>query len=91
MCEWGITTKMNVWIPESRSRYGVPYVKPIDVDSCIAPIVRALNDSGIPTIASCCGHGKKNGNIVLHDGRILEIYSDLDSWRKAIEAKEREE
>lgn len=26
------------------------------VDACIAPIVKALNDGGIKTLASCCGH-----------------------------------
>lgn len=29
----------------------------VEVDSCIAPIVAALNDGGIPTVGSCCGHG----------------------------------
>lgn len=44
-----------------------------DIDICIADIVTALNAANIPTIASCCGHGKIQGNIRLVDGRELEI------------------
>jgi hypothetical protein len=36
-------------------------------DPCIEPLVRALNDAGIATRASCCGHGHRPGNIVLAD------------------------
>lgn len=56
--------------------------KPRDIDSCIAPIVKALNDAGIPTIASCCGHGRCNGNIALVDGRELIIVPDYKTARK---------
>lgn len=42
-------------------------------DPCIAPLVKALNDGGIRTVASCCGHGKNDGSIVLADGRELVI------------------
>ena len=44
-----------------------------DIDFCIADIVAALNAANIPTIASCCGHGKIDGDIVLSDGRELII------------------
>jgi hypothetical protein len=43
------------------------------VDSCIAPIVEALNKAGIYTAGCCCGHGETEGNIILHDGRTLVI------------------
>jgi len=43
------------------------------IDKCIAPIVQALNDGGIYTSGCCCGHGKTDGNILLHDGRTLII------------------
>lgn len=43
------------------------------VDTCIAPIVQALNDAGIYTANSCCGHGQSEGTIHLHDGRVLRI------------------
>ena len=44
-----------------------------NVDACIAPLVKSLNDAGIETLASCCGHGKIDGNIALKDGRELII------------------
>jgi len=43
------------------------------VDFCIANIVAALNAANIVTDASCCGHGKMNGNILLEDGRMITI------------------
>jgi len=43
------------------------------IDYCIADIVAALNAAGITTLASCCGHGKQDGNIELQDGRALYI------------------
>lgn len=42
-------------------------------DPCIAPIVKALNDAGICTRASCCGHGRQDGSVILRDGRELVI------------------
>lgn len=33
----------------------------------------ALNAANIKTDASCCGHGKMDGNIMLEDDRILII------------------
>ena len=43
------------------------------IDLCISDIVAALNAANIITIASCCGHGKQNGSIVLEDGREILI------------------
>ena len=43
------------------------------IDSCIVPLVLALNSAEIYTASSCCGHGKADGEIVLHDGRVLRI------------------
>lgn len=50
-------------------------------DPCIAPLVKALNDGGIRTVASCCGHGAANGNIALADGRELLIAADCETAR----------
>ena len=47
--------------------------KPFYVDKCIADIIQALNDGGLSTVASCCGHNKIDGNIILRDGRELII------------------
>jgi len=48
----------------------------VPVDACIAPIVQALNDAGIETLGSCCGHGIMSGDIRLADGRILTIIKE---------------
>lgn len=53
--------------PERHGRDGVW------CDPCLEPLVRALNDGGIPTVASCCGHGRGDGSVVLADGRELVI------------------
>ena len=45
----------------------------IPVDSCIAPLVQALNDAEIETTGSCCGHGEADGLISLADGRVLNL------------------
>lgn len=42
-------------------------------DPCIAPLVKALNDGGFSTVASCCGHGHNPTMIGLADDRYLLI------------------
>lgn len=61
MCAWGTNTVIEI------------SGKPKAIDSCIAPIVDALNKGGIATTGSCCGHGKNHGDILLADGRALVI------------------
>lgn len=43
------------------------------IDFCISDIVAALNAANIKTLASCCGHDKMDGNIILEDGREISI------------------
>jgi hypothetical protein len=81
MCEWGTWTVLTLTIPADLSHTGEAREKPCDVDSCIAPIVKALNDGGIPTVACCCGHGNRPGNIILGDGRELIIAPDFATGR----------
>ena len=61
MCKWGTVTKT------------VAAKHIVEVDSCIAALVEALNYSGVETVASCCGHGRNPGSIILADGRELLI------------------
>lgn len=71
MCKWGTLALVNCpagFSGENKERQVVP------VDACIAPLVRALNNGGILTVASCCGHGNGPGRITLQDGRELAIY-----------------
>jgi len=81
MCKWGDTTLLRVLIPAHLSHTGEARWDTKDIDSCIAPIVRALNDAGVHTVASCCGHGKRPGNIALGDGREIIIAPDFETGR----------
>jgi len=78
MCKWGTVTKVKFCKPKTKikTRKMEGYV-----DSCIAPIVQALNNAGIRTLASCCGHGHIPGNIILEvNDKALIIFS---SWKNA--------
>ena len=66
---------VRVRIPTDLSHIGISYWKVAQIDYCIAPIVRALQDAGIDMRGSCCGHGEK-GSILLQDGRVLTIKKD---------------
>ena len=58
------------------------------IDHCIHHIVAALNAGNIRTTASCCGHGRMNGNIILEDGRVLIIYQktpkNMEEWGELV-------
>ena len=82
MCKWGTTTEMEVFIPARLSRTDRDYMKKVGVDSCIASFVQKLNGAGITTIASCCGHDKRPGSIILEDGMELIIAKDWDEGRR---------
>lgn len=44
-----------------------------EIDSCLVPTIKSLNEGKIYTASCCCGHGKQHGHIWLHDGRKLII------------------
>lgn len=73
MCKWGNEVLLLVPIPTELSHTGKFRWDYKEIDSCIAPIVKALNDARIYTSNNCCGHGKIDGTILLQDGRILRI------------------
>ena len=56
------------------------------IDHCIHKIVAALNAGNVLTFASCCGHKKIPGNIILDDGRVLIILPNtpesMQEWKK---------
>lgn len=80
MCKQDSTwkTQVNVTLAHPR-KDGVTFV---GVDPCIAPLVQAINDAGIQTASSCCGHGHQTGSIILEDGREILIAPDWHSARK---------
>ena len=67
------TVRVFVTIPADLSHTKKAYMGMKRIDACIAPIVLALEMSGIHMRGSCCGHGKEDGGIVLQDGRVLVI------------------
>lgn len=75
MCKQGETISFTILNAKLEPRL-------IDVDKCISEIVRAFNAMGIITVASCCGHGKRPGNIALADGREIIIAPDFETGRK---------
>lgn len=52
------------------------------IDSCIVPLVTALNCAGLSTTASCCGHGKQPTTVILRDGREILILPDFKTARE---------
>ena len=44
-------------------------------DPELVPIVKALNDAGIATVASCSGHGYQPGSVILADGTEIRIFT----------------
>ena len=65
MCSWGDTLPVLVKIPADLSATSEEYWKVKQIDSCIAPIVRGLQEAGIDMRSSCCGHGKARAEIIL--------------------------
>ena len=71
MCK--TTETVKVLIQADLSHTGEPFWKDAKIDACIADIVQALSASGIEMRASCCGHDKSDGNILLQNGREIII------------------
>ncbi len=81
MCKHGSSILFKLFV-QSASRENLLEQKNVAIDSCILDLIKALNKNNIHTIASCCGHGKVNGNIALRDGRELIIAKDFKEARK---------
>lgn len=73
MCKWGTEQVVRVKVVAAQSHTGEDEWKEVGVDSCIAPIVKALQEGGIDMVGSCCGHGERHGEISLADGRSLVV------------------
>lgn len=81
MCEVGNDVLLWVPIPAELSYTGKFRWAQKGIDSCIAPIVEALNNAGIYTAGSCCGHGNAGGTILLHDGRTIHLEAHLEATK----------
>lgn len=58
-------------------------------DPCLVDLIAALNDTGLPTVASCCGHHRQAGIISLRDGRHLIITADMAEALDVVRASKR--
>lgn len=74
-----MSSRESKMVVVERDEAGTPTVW---CDPEIVDLVTALNKGGIPTVASCSGHGVIWGNIALRDGRELFIAPDFDSARR---------
>ena len=73
MCEHGKQIMCNVLVCAEDSHNGSERFEDKGIDMCISDIVNALNCHGVYTRSCCCGHGKEDGVIILHDGRNLIV------------------
>lgn len=85
MCKWGTDIFLWVPIPAELSYTGEFRWDYKGIDSCIAPLVQALNDAKIYTANSCCGHEKSDGQILLHDGRKIIIKNKKGGKKESME------
>lgn len=81
MCKRYETIVINIPAHHTWIRHVHDGHKNIQVDGCISGILRALNNEGVSTLASCCGHGNSPGSIVLQDGRELIIAPNYQTAR----------
>ena len=93
MCKWhGGTYEGNVPVTLAHPRSDG--IQTVSVDPCIQSIVQSLNDTGLQTLNSCCGHGVRPGWIALEDGRHILIAKDhatmlrMDMGFPALDGKE---
>lgn len=73
MCPHGDTVMLWVTVDASVSHSGETELKMKPIDRCISDIVLALEGAGIFMLGSCCGHGDRDGEIVLTDGGVLIV------------------
>lgn len=67
---------------QDRERKMVAISHGVWCDPCIVSLVSALYNVGIRTVASCCGHGRRPGVIMLADGRELLIARNAEMARR---------
>ena len=83
MCKWGTHTKVELCEIDLKGlnreqnkmrakKLGLSEKGEL-IDSCIAPLVQMLNDYGIKTIESCCGHGKLDYSVIEIHPRFFKL------------------
>jgi hypothetical protein len=74
MCKLGEEEKIN--LKDGRG---------VMVDRCLAPYIQALNDSGIVTGISCCGHGEQDGFILAQKDGKYRLLIMVEEGEKSLE------
>jgi len=82
MCIWGTDEVVEVTMQPCKPYHLIEWKKQCKIDKCIAPIVKVLEDNNIRMLASCCGHGKADGHILLLDMTELTIPIELTSNKR---------
>ena len=73
MCQSGDYELVEVTIPADLSCTGESYRKKMQIDKCLAPLIRAMDRRGIATRGCCCGHGERPGSIMMGDGTEIAL------------------
>lgn len=73
MCPHGTSAPLIVYVPPNLSHTARGRITRKPIDACIAPLIQALNEQGVLTANSCCGHQKGPGAVSLADGRELYL------------------
>ena len=81
--QWNILNELQASVPAEMLVMQKNYELMLSgVDEEIRDLVDVLNKNGYKTVASCSGHGKKDGNIALVDGRELIIVGNFERARR---------
>lgn len=84
MCKWGTDEIVEVTMQPFKPYHPTEWKKKCKIDKCIAPIVQVLEENGIRMLASCCGHGKCNGTILLLDFTEIVIPIEFTSNKRGV-------
>jgi len=73
MCKWGDSIPLEVTILATGSHTGKERKDMKLIDKCLAPLIKMLNEYGIKTLSSCCGHGKTKKSWIMIDPRNIHF------------------
>jgi len=79
VCKWGTDEVVEVTIQPCKPYHPTEWKKQCKIDKCISSIVQVLEDNNIRMLASCCGHGKTDGHILLLDMTEITIPIEFTS------------
>ena len=51
---------------------------PVEIDKCLVPLIKTLNNYGIQTTHCCCGHGKNTSYVIIRGENSKMRMRDVD-------------